>query len=178
MASNSSFGIPTWSIEFEDATASGSVFKAIPWNGFHDTKGNIVSLQAQKITSLIVRVDSIVLTTPGSNPNGDGNWTDETGTYTMVLNPLAGDANLDGVVDVNDLSRVLTNFDKTGMNWSQGEFTGSGTVDVNDLSIVLSNFGATSSTGVQAVPETSALVLLGIGAISLLAFAHRKRRRA
>ena len=44
--------------------------------------------------------------------------------YAVVGTPdLDGDANLDGRVDVNDLTIVLTHFGKTGTGWSQGEFT-------------------------------------------------------
>ena len=68
---------------------------------------------------------------------------------TCILTPaLPGDANLDGRVDVNDLTIVLSNYGRTGMTWSQGEFTGDGKVDVNDLTIVLSNYGKTDSLGV------------------------------
>ena len=43
---------------------------------------------------------------------------------TGWVRPDPGDANGDGKVDINDLTIVLTNYDKTGMAWSQGEFTG------------------------------------------------------
>ena len=70
--------------------------------------------------------------------------------------PLPGDANLDGKVDINDLSRVLTNYDKSGMTWADGDFNGDGKVDINDLSIVLTNYdkslGAAGGT-LAAVPE-------------------------
>ena len=46
---------------------------------------------------------------------------------------MPGDANLDGKVDINDLSIVLANYDKNGMAWTEGDFTGDGTVDINDL---------------------------------------------
>ena len=39
---------------------------------------------------------------------------------------LPGDANADGTVDISDLAIVLTNYDKTGMTWSQGDFNGDG----------------------------------------------------
>jgi hypothetical protein len=51
-----------------------------------------------------------------------------------------------------------------------------GTVDINDLTIVLANFGKGVGAGLAAVPEPSCVVLLGIGAVALLAFACRKRR--
>ena len=89
--------------------------------------------------------------------------------------PLMGDANLDGRVDVNDLTIVLTNFGRTGMTWSRGDFTGDGTVDINDLTIVLANFGATENPSLGAVPEPATLVLLAIGALALLLIPRRER---
>jgi hypothetical protein len=90
-----------------------------------------------------------------------------------------GDANGDGKVDINDLTIVLTNYDHTGMVWSQGCMDGdpAGTVDINDLTIVLTDYGTTYSAanGSKAVPEPASLVLLAAGAIALLAFAKRKR---
>ena len=56
---------------------------------------------------------------------------------------LPGDANLDGQVDINDLTIVLAHYDRTGLAWAQGEFTGDGTVDINDLTIVLARYGQT-----------------------------------
>ena len=40
---------------------------------------------------------------------------------------LPGDANSDGTVNINDLSILLANFDKTGMAWANGDFNGDGT---------------------------------------------------
>ena len=91
---------------------------------------------------------------------------------TCILTPaLPGDANLDGTVDINDLTIVLAHYGQTGMTWGQGEFTGDGTVDINDLTIVLANYNksAGASAGMAAVPEPSCLVLLGIGGVGWLA---------
>ena len=57
----------------------------------------------------------------------------------FLLTPaLPGDANLDGKVDINDLTRVLTNYNQTtGMGWGTGDFNNDGKVDINDLTIVL-----------------------------------------
>jgi hypothetical protein len=87
-----------------------------------------------------------------------------------------GDANGDGAVDINDLSVLLTNFDKTGMVWSQGDFDGNGTVDISDLSQLLTNFDKTvgAAAGITAVPEPGALTLLAAGLVGLFACAWRK----
>ena len=93
--------------------------------------------------------------------------------FLLTPAPIPGDANGDGRVDVNDLTIVLSNFGRTGMVWSQGEFTGDGTVDVNDLTIILINFGTTTAVGVAPVPEPPCAVLLGLAAAGLLAAARR-----
>jgi hypothetical protein len=92
---------------------------------------------------------------------------------------LTGDANLDGKVDINDLTIVLAHFGQTGTTWTKGEFTGDGTVDINDLTIVLARFGqssGSSAAGISAAPEPGTLVLLAGGMLGLLAYSGRKRK--
>jgi hypothetical protein len=76
-------------------------------------------------------------------------WVD----IVFVVNVMPGDANLDGVANIYDLSKVLANFDKTGLTltWSDGDFDHNGTVDIADLSKVLTNYD--QRIGVAA-PET------------------------
>jgi formylglycine-generating enzyme len=98
--------------------------------------------------------------------------------FRMATVALPGDANADGAVNTADLSILLTNFDETGMTWGQGDFDGNAAVDIFDLSILLSNFGRSqgASAVINAVPEPSTTVLIGIIAICMLARAWPKRR--
>ena len=108
----------------------------------------------------------------GTNPAG-------TAGEAFLLTPaLPGDANLDGTVDINDLTIVLAHYGQTsGMTWYTGDFIGDGTVDINDLTIVLAHYGQSageSAAGIKAVPEPSCVVLFGIAAVALLPCAWRR----
>ena len=84
---------------------------------------------------------------------------------------MPGDAELDGKVDVNDLTIVLTHYGQTGMTWTTGDFQGDGKVDVNDLTIVLSRYGqslGSSAAAVAAAPEPSTWLMLGIGLAAVI----------
>jgi autotransporter-associated beta strand protein len=114
----------------------------------------------------------------------------------LIKMTLAGDANLDGTVDFNDLDIVGRYYNTTGNDWSQGNFTydPNGAVNFNDLDIIGQNINQTINGGdlelaetilplgdaaslqVQntAVPEPGGLVLAAAGAAGLLV---RRRRR-
>ena len=52
------------------------------------------------------------------------------------------------------------------MTWTQGDFTGDGKVDVNDLTIVLANYNKTFEASLAAVPEPAGAALLLAAALS------------
>jgi len=87
---------------------------------------------------------------------------------------LMGDANLDGQVDLTDLSIALNHFGSATSSWLDGNFDNGATVDLTDLSAVLNNFGVVSSaTGVAtgataAVPEAGTMGVLGMAGLVLM----------
>ncbi|MBX4201448.1 hypothetical protein KW803_00930 [Candidatus Saccharibacteria bacterium] len=62
---------------------------------------------------------------------------------------LPGDVNNDNVVDITDLSTILTYFNTTD---SRGDADSSGRVDITDLSIVLSHYGGSYSPPPSGLP--------------------------
>ena len=93
--------------------------------------------------------------------------------FELVAGPaLLGDANLDGVVDDDDLSLLLANWNQnvTGDpdgGWGRGEFNATPPVNDDDLSLILANWTAGSE-----VPEPASAMILLLGA-----WAVARRRR-
>ena len=65
--------------------------------------------------------------------------------------PLAGDVNLDGVVDIADLAVVGSHWNATGADWFWGDLNADGVVDIADMGIIGANWtspgGSSFSTG-------------------------------
>jgi hypothetical protein len=61
----------------------------------------------------------------------------------LPAQPLAGDADADGDVDLDDFVLLKTYFGLTGgATWGQGDFNADGTVDLDDFVILKNSFGA------------------------------------
>jgi len=85
--------------------------------------------------------------------------------------PLAGDTDLDGDVDLDDLFTVRNSFGTSGgATLTDGDTDADGDVDLDDLFAVRNNFGA----GLLVSPEPSALAMLCAGAFILM----RRRKSA
>jgi hypothetical protein len=103
-------------------------------------------------------------------------------TAKIISTALSGDANLDGRVDINDLTTVLTNYDHfSGMTRLQGDVNSDNRVDINDLTIVLANYNTSLQSAAggdqTAVPEPSTTILLA-AFLPVIAWAIGRRRAA
>jgi hypothetical protein len=90
-----------------------------------------------------------------------------------------GDSDLDGDVDLNDLSSLALNYGTTGsVTWAQGNFDFDNDVDLNDLSALAANYGLGEAqaladfSSLAAMPEPAASMILPI-----LFLATRRRQR-
>jgi hypothetical protein len=82
--------------------------------------------------------------TGSSSPFGIGSNAMNGGTQTRIRLTYLGDTDLDGHVNIQDLSNLAGNFGKTaGATWIQGDFDYNGTVNVADLADLAGNFGLT-----------------------------------
>ncbi|HYE18832.1 MAG TPA: autotransporter-associated beta strand repeat-containing protein [Tepidisphaeraceae bacterium] len=122
-------------------------------------------------------------------------------TAVIVRTTLAGDADLNGVVGLNDLVRLANHYGTAG-EWFAGDFDYNGQIGLNDLVQLANNYGqsmaalggpapdfaadwalaqelaAAGETGMpaQAVPEPGALGLAGLSATAALLTRRRRRQ--
>lgn len=122
---------------------------------------------------------------------GKGGWDNNNGTATNGVTVTsnmgimsAGDANVDGIVDLADLSILASNWQGLDKTFSAGDFSQDGIVNLADLSILAGQWqnnvnGLSFAQALQsfpeltAVPEPASLGLVTLGAAALL-----RRRRA
>ena len=91
--------------------------------------------------------------------------------YTGDAACIMGDVNCSGLVDDDDLSLLLANWN-IGTTWGTGDLNENGTVNDDDLSLLLANWGAGSAAAPEAVPEPMTITLLALGGLALI----RRRR--
>jgi hypothetical protein len=163
------------SIAVSNSATLGGTLEVDLINGFHPSL-------AQQFTAL----------TFGSESGDFANYTDLavgghlTLRHAFVGNSLIltarptvdGDINLDGVVNGLDIAAVSSHWLLSGSAGINGDANGDGVVNGLDIALIASNWlqtgGAGAGTGI-AVPEPSAIILAGVGAIALLGW---RRRRA
>jgi autotransporter-associated beta strand protein len=97
-------------------------------------------------------VSSIAAGDPGLYSVGYADGNTDAGTpaaanQVFLQLALAGDANLDGIVNFADLLVVAQNYGKTGEDWAHGDFNYDGIVNFPDLLLVAQNYGQQIAAG-------------------------------
>ena len=99
----------------------------------------------------------------------------------FVFSNFVGDVDLDGDVDIGDVTRMALGFNQLG-GYSQGDLTGDGLVSIGDLGLMADEFGkginpiplsGEGYSSVSSVPAPTTFAL--VGAVGLAWLAGRKR---
>jgi hypothetical protein len=91
-----------------------------------------------------------------------------------LTEPLPGDANFDGAVNLADFNILAANFGAADRFWYQGDFNGDGRVNLQDFNLLAGHFGQNNATPGAAVPEPSSAALVS-ALVSPLLLARRRR---
>jgi hypothetical protein len=84
----------------------------------------------------------------------------------LIKYTYAGDANLDGQVDVTDLGALATNW-QTNNVWTGGDFNYDGFVDVTDLGALATNWQAGVGSPLAPSRLDEAMASVGLGGVSV-----------
>jgi Dockerin type I domain len=88
---------------------------------------------------------------------------------------LAGDVNLDGLVDIFDINLVSSHWGTAG---PAGDANGDGVVNIFDINLISANWNPGGGAGnAAAVPEPTTLILTFFALVGIV-FLHRNLRRA
>lgn len=121
-------------------------------------------------------------------PWQEGGWNDlrSIAGFTLLVeySVMLGDANIDGVVDLEDFRAVKANFGRGEALHEDGDLNGDGVVNLTDFDLLEQNFGATGGPTLDwvneplpfdaAVPEPPATVLAMLGLLFLAVRYSRK----
>jgi autotransporter-associated beta strand protein len=75
----------------------------------------------------------------------------------LVEPALAGDTDLNGLVNIHDLQNLLSDFNQPGY-WDQGNFNGHADVDISDLQALLTDFNTSAGPSDSELGEIENLV--------------------
>ena len=107
-----------------------------------------------------------------TNKEGSGVWMlpqmmdgENFATPELVYSPIAGDANIDGVVNAEDVEILASNWLKNDATWRMGDFNRDGKIDDIDATLLASNWLACINA---SVPEPNTLILIALMGLSVL----------
>jgi hypothetical protein len=104
-------------------------------------------------------------------------------TAVLITHTRYGDANLDGVVNLQDFNRLAGSFGQAERFWMQGDFNYDGVVNLQDFNRLAANFGLSAGPDgptpedwaalAAVVPEPAGAVFATLAAVAMLS---RRRR--
>ena len=84
--------------------------------------------------------DASTTTTPSAAIQ-NGAYATTLGSAVNLTTTLAGDADLNGAVNITDFNILSSHFNQAGtFTWAQGDFDGSSAVNITDFNLLSSNF--------------------------------------
>ncbi|NLX07192.1 MAG: hypothetical protein GXY33_18805 [Phycisphaerae bacterium] len=97
----------------------------------------------------------------------------------MADQPMQGDADLDGDVDLGDFDIFEANFaTPSGATWEQGDFDQDDDVDLDDFALLQNSFGYTQPTNGENTPPVQvpapAAILLGAIGLALAGWVRQR----
>ncbi|HRK29600.1 MAG TPA: autotransporter-associated beta strand repeat-containing protein, partial [Tepidisphaeraceae bacterium] len=97
-------------------------------------------------------------------------------TSVLIRYTFAGDANLDGSVNLDDFTALAASFGAPATTWTSGDFNYNGATNLDDFTALAANFGFTLPSDVAraAVPEPG---MAGVMAMLAAGLVGRVRRR-
>lgn len=156
-------------------------YAAGAWNGTGIVSSSAKNSPASARTALGYRLSSDTVGLAGGTFSG----LDIDDSAILIKYTLAGDANLDGAVNVTDLALLAAGWEQSG-HWTDGDFNYDGTTNSIDLGLLALNWhnSASGAPGLEiltaalglpttAIPEPASLTAALAGAF---AFSRRQRR--
>jgi len=91
--------------------------------------------------------DAAATTTPSAAIQ-NGAYGATAGSVATLTTTLAGDADLNGAVNITDFNILSSHFNQPGtFTWAQGDFDGNGAVNITDFNLLSSNFNLSLGGG-------------------------------
>jgi hypothetical protein len=130
------------SINFTGSTMSSGTYTRKVW--LIDSTHSNVGYDAENPGLALVQSDTVTL---GSTLAWSVNLENGGAELITLALRIPGDANLDGAVNVTDLSVLAAYYNTaSGATWAMGDFDSDGDVDVTDLSMLAANYNSGSSS--------------------------------
>lgn len=146
-------------------TVTGATLSNIPADGV----GRSFELKLDRAAGIGVHDSVLTLLLSDENIPGELQHTLSLQVHARLA--LAGDADLNGIVNITDFARMAAAFNQSGMNWGDGDFDRNGSVNVTDFSMLAANFNTSAPR--TAIPEPVAMT----APLLVVAASRRKRRR-